>query len=144
MKKRRNNDLLVVQNANSLANHRAQIGRTVEVLVEGASKREMSKAHAQPSAGGVKQLTGRAMTDHIVVFDGNERLIGQTIRVIIDDASSFTLYGRVLTGEGTPSGFKYTTESVRNRAEADDTPSYPAPIEFVPAGETKRIGLPLA
>src|SRR5437763_14643644 len=34
VKKRRNNDLLAAQNANSLADHRAKIGETVEVLVE--------------------------------------------------------------------------------------------------------------
>ena len=39
------------------------------------------------------------MTDHIVVFDGTDRLIGRSVRVTIDDASPFTLYGRVLTDE---------------------------------------------
>src|SRR5437660_9908288 len=38
IKKRRNNDLLAIQNAVSLADHRARIGETVEVLVEGRSK----------------------------------------------------------------------------------------------------------
>ena len=33
------------------------------------------------------------MTDHIVVFDGPDRLIGQTVRVHIDDATAFTLFG---------------------------------------------------
>jgi tRNA-2-methylthio-N6-dimethylallyladenosine synthase len=88
VKKRRNNDLLAVQNANSLADHRAQIGKTVSVLVEGLSKRAKS-------TGNHHQLTGRSMTDHIVVFDAPERLIGQIVDVDIQDASSFTLYGRV-------------------------------------------------
>jgi tRNA-2-methylthio-N6-dimethylallyladenosine synthase len=39
------------------------------------------------------------MTDHIVVFDGAERLIGQTVQVLIGDSSPFTLYGKVLTEE---------------------------------------------
>ena len=38
VKKRRNNDLLAVQNENSRADHRAQVGKTVEVLVEGPSR----------------------------------------------------------------------------------------------------------
>ena len=38
VKKRRNNDLLAIQNAVSLADHRRQVGKTVEVLVEGPSK----------------------------------------------------------------------------------------------------------
>jgi hypothetical protein len=80
------------------------------------------------------------MTDHIVVFDGTDRLIGHSIEVIIDDASSFTLYGRVLTGEGTPMNFEYVPDAARTTAEADDAPSYPAPLEFAP--ET-RIGLPV-
>jgi tRNA-2-methylthio-N6-dimethylallyladenosine synthase len=42
------------------------------------------------------QLTGRTMTDHIVVFDGNERLVGQTVAVHIEDASAFTLFGAVV------------------------------------------------
>ncbi|HUR55236.1 MAG TPA: radical SAM protein, partial [Gemmataceae bacterium] len=94
VKKRRNNDLLAVQNANSLADHRAKIGETVEVLVEGPSKRDAKLARGEAS-----QLVGRSMTDHIVVFDGPERLVGHTVRVAIDDASSFTLYGRAETTE---------------------------------------------
>ena len=39
------------------------------------------------------------MTDHIVVFDGNDRLIGQTLTVKIKEASPFTLYGVAETGE---------------------------------------------
>ncbi len=49
--------------------------------------------------GGPMQLTGRTRTDHIVVFDGNPRLAGQTMQIDIDDATSFTLYGNVVTGE---------------------------------------------
>jgi tRNA-2-methylthio-N6-dimethylallyladenosine synthase len=93
VKKRRNNDLLAVQNANSLADHRPWVGKSVEVLVEGPSR------HGQRSAGPVKQLTGRTMTDHIAVFDGPDRLIGRTVTVDVSDASAFTLYGAVRTGE---------------------------------------------
>jgi tRNA-2-methylthio-N6-dimethylallyladenosine synthase len=93
VKKRRNNDLLAVQNANSLADHRAQVGNTAEVLVEGPSR------IGQKADGPVKQLTGRSMTDHIVVFDGPDRLVGRVVKVHVEDASPFTLYGTVLTGE---------------------------------------------
>ena len=94
VKKRRNNDLLGVQNANSLEDHKQQVGKTAEVLVEGPSKLGVR----QP-AGGVRQLVGRTMTDHIVVFDGHERLIGRTLNVHIREASAFTLYGVANTGE---------------------------------------------
>jgi tRNA-2-methylthio-N6-dimethylallyladenosine synthase len=93
VKKRRNNDLLAVQNVNSLEDHKTRIGNTVEVLVEGPSK----VGERQPA--GVRQLTGRTMTDHIVVFDGHDRLIGQTLKVHIREASPFTLYGVAETGE---------------------------------------------
>src|SRR5262249_39304778 len=90
VKKRRNNDLLAVQNAESLKIHRALVGRTFEVLVEGPSK----KAFNDDSGVGPIQLTGRTNTDHIVVFDGNERLTGQFVSVFIEEASAFTLFGR--------------------------------------------------
>src|SRR5262249_37871351 len=81
VKKRRNNDLLAVQNANSLADHRAQIGTTVEVLVEGPS-RIGDKSDSQ-----VKQLTGRSMTAHMVVCEEPTKLIGRTVRGAVEDAS---------------------------------------------------------
>ncbi len=94
IKKRRNNDLLAIQGTVSFADHRRQIGQTVEVLVEGRSKKALDFGEPGASATGVlPQLTGRTMTDHIVVFDGPDRLTGQTVRVHIDDASSFTLFG---------------------------------------------------
>jgi tRNA-2-methylthio-N6-dimethylallyladenosine synthase len=93
VKKRRNNDLLALQYAVSLADHRARIGSSVEVLVEGPSKTALKHP------GGPTQLTGRTRTDHIVVLEGNERLVGQTVRVTVEDATAFTLFGVVQTGE---------------------------------------------
>jgi tRNA-2-methylthio-N6-dimethylallyladenosine synthase len=95
VKKRRNNDLLAIQNRISLADHRRRIGQTVEVLVEGASKTALK----HETGPGPKQLTGRTMTDHIVVFEGNERLIGQMVQVYIEEATAFTLFGKVVTDE---------------------------------------------
>src|SRR5260370_15442838 len=94
VKKRRNNDLLAIQNRVSLADHRRQLGTTVEVLVEGPSKTALKRDGAGP-----EQLTGRTPTDHIVVFEGNPRLIGQTVPVAIHEATAFTLFGEVVTGE---------------------------------------------
>lgn len=118
LKKRRNNELLAIQNVESLKNHRRQVGRTVEVLVEG-----LSKSALKDGAAGPKQLTGRTNTDHIVVFDGNERLVGQFVDVCIDEASPFTLFGTVVTGEHSGSRL---SESAR-----------------VPEAGPQRIGLPL-
>ena len=96
VKKRRNNDLLAIQSAVSLADHRGRIGQTVEVLVEGPSKNFLKGSGA---ASGPVQLTGRTTTDHIVVFEGNERLTGRTVSVRVREATAFTLFGEVLTGE---------------------------------------------
>ena len=100
VKKRRNNDLLAIQGKVSLADHRRQIGQTVEVLVEGRARRRWilaSRKRQRPVP--IPQLTGRTMTDHIVVFDGTDRLIGQTVQVHIDEATAFTLFGTVVTVE---------------------------------------------
>jgi tRNA-2-methylthio-N6-dimethylallyladenosine synthase len=94
VKRRRNNELLAIQNKVSLEDHRRHVGRTVEVLVEGPSKAALK--HDGP---GPRQLTGRTRTDHIVVFDGNERLVGRTVAVQVEAATAFTLLGRVVTGE---------------------------------------------
>src|SRR5918911_844334 len=47
VKRRRNNDLLAIQSEVSLADHRARVGRTIEVLVEGPSKTAL-KHHPGP------------------------------------------------------------------------------------------------
>jgi tRNA-2-methylthio-N6-dimethylallyladenosine synthase len=95
VKRRRNNDLLAIQNAVGLADHRGRVGQTVEVLVEGPSKTALK----YQSDGPLVQLTGRTRTDHIVVFEGNERLTGNTVQVTIGEATAFTLFGSVVTGE---------------------------------------------
>jgi tRNA-2-methylthio-N6-dimethylallyladenosine synthase len=95
VKKRRNNDLLAIQSAVSLADHLTWVGRTVEVLVEGPSKTALK----QETGNGPLQLTGRTRTDHIVVFEGNARLTGQTVPVAVEEATAFTLFGTVVTGE---------------------------------------------
>ncbi len=101
-KRRRNNDLLVAQNRQSLAIHRAFIGKDVEVLVEGPSltaKRE-SKRQGQPYAPDAPvQMTGHSMHDLITVFDGMPRLAGSLVRVRIEEATAFTLFGQIVTSE---------------------------------------------
>ncbi len=93
VKRRRNKDLLEVQDANSLADHREWIGREVQVLVEGPSRQ------GSRDAGPVRQLVGRTMTDHIAVFTGPERLVGQVVTVDVHDCGGFALHGTVRTGE---------------------------------------------
>ncbi len=97
VKKRRNNDLLALQSTISREDNRRLLGKTFEVLVEGPSK---SAGSVEGQDGrGLGQLAGRTWCDRIVVFDGHERLIGRFVPVTIEDASSVTLFGRVLTTE---------------------------------------------
>ena len=57
------------------------VGQTVEILVEGPSKRNLAR------------MMGRTRSNKIVVFDGAERHRGQVMDVRVTRAGSFTLYG---------------------------------------------------
>lgn len=92
VKKRRNNELLAIQNAISEADNQQFLGQAVEVLVEGVSK----QGGADPDAH-VVQMTGRTNCDRIVVFSGNRRQAGQLLSVTIYDVSAHTLFGEVVT-----------------------------------------------
>jgi len=93
VKKRRNNQLLAVQNAISEEDNEPFVGRCVEVLVEGPSK----SAQKQDDGAQQLQLVGRTHCDRIVVFEGNRRQIGQLLDVTVYDANAFTLFGSVVT-----------------------------------------------
>ncbi|MGC8638483.1 MAG: tRNA (N6-isopentenyl adenosine(37)-C2)-methylthiotransferase MiaB [Isosphaeraceae bacterium] len=93
VKKQRNNELLAVQAAISLEDNRDLIGREVQVLVEGPSRTTARKA----GWDGIDQLTGRTSCDRIMVLRGHESLVGQMVRVWIEDASAVTLFGQVAT-----------------------------------------------
>ena len=88
----RNNELLAVQTAICFEENRPFVGKTVEVLVEGESRTSQRSNFTGP-----KQLTGRTTCDRIVVFEGNERLVGQFVPIQIQDASAVTLFGEVVT-----------------------------------------------
>jgi tRNA-2-methylthio-N6-dimethylallyladenosine synthase len=122
MKRRRNNDLLAIQNQVSLADHRAQVGRTVEVLVEGPSKTALK----QEAGSGPVQLTGRSRTDHIVVFEGNERLAGRVVQVAVQEATAFTLFGTVVTHEQVGVAAEQNKEPMALRA----SPPQPGRVEL--------------
>jgi tRNA-2-methylthio-N6-dimethylallyladenosine synthase len=93
IKRRRNNELLAIQNAISAEDNQVFLGREVTILVEGPSK--TSQKHA--AEGHALQLVGRTNCDRIVVFEGNPRQIGQFLPVVIYDANAFTLFGEVVT-----------------------------------------------
>ncbi|HSU67715.1 MAG TPA: tRNA (N6-isopentenyl adenosine(37)-C2)-methylthiotransferase MiaB [Tepidisphaeraceae bacterium] len=108
MKRRRNNELLAVQQEVCVANNRQMVGKTVQVLVEGESKLVTKPAY--PRSGGVElaweqraavaevvrvQLTGRTRGDQVLAFDGDSSLKGRLIDVEIVDARNLTLFGRL-------------------------------------------------
>jgi len=74
-------------NAHALAISRAMVGSTQTVLVEGPSKKDPD------------ELTGKTENMRSVNFAGPKRLIGQFIDVVVTEAMSNSLRGRVATGE---------------------------------------------
>ena len=94
VKRERNRHLLGIQNDISEEDNQKFLGATVDVLVEGPSKKVDLKT-IEP--GTPMQLTGRTHCDRIVVFDGTERLVGNTIPIGIFDVTAHTLIGTVIT-----------------------------------------------
>lgn len=96
VKKRRNNEMLKVQNEVSEEDNAEFIGKEVEVLVEGPSKSAL-KANEATGDSLAEQLMGRSNCDRIVVFDGNPRLAGTLARVEIFDVTPTTMIGSIVT-----------------------------------------------
>ena len=83
-KVRRLNEIIALQQELSLASNQREIGRTVEVLVEGFSKR----SH--------EDMYGRTSQYKTVVFPRAGRHIGELVQVRIKSASAATLLGEVV------------------------------------------------
>ena len=81
---RRLNELIALQNELSAASNRKDVGKIVEVLAEGPSKRSR------------EQLCGRTEQNKMVVFDRKAYRPGDIVRVRITDSSSATLLGEAL------------------------------------------------
>ena len=79
--------LLEVQDSISSQDNQASLGKTVDVLVEGVSKKNKSKEKT------INQLVGRTVEDKIVIFQGPIELTGQIEKVKITRATSLTLFG---------------------------------------------------
>jgi tRNA-2-methylthio-N6-dimethylallyladenosine synthase len=90
VKRRRNNELLAVQNAICLEDNQAWFGRRAEILVEGPSKVSRKR-----DSGDTVQLVGRTRCDRIVVFDGPQGLAGQILELDIVAVDAFTLFGKL-------------------------------------------------
>lgn len=79
VKEDRNQRLLTLANEIAARRYEALVGRTVQILVEGPSKRP-------------ERMMGRTRCGKIVVFDGGERHRGQLMDVRVTKAGTFTLY----------------------------------------------------
>jgi tRNA-2-methylthio-N6-dimethylallyladenosine synthase len=81
VKEARNQDLLKVVDALAKAKSAELVGKRVEILCEGASKRN------------TERLTGRTPGNKVVILEGGERHVGQVFEVEITRSTGFTLYG---------------------------------------------------
>lgn len=93
VKKRRNIELLAVQEKISDELSRQFLVKEVKVLVEGLSRKPHLKSPREDSN---PQLIGRTAKDYIVVFNGPESLAGEFARVKITKTSALTLFGELI------------------------------------------------
>ena len=94
LKEKRNQDLLEVVNKSNRRLLERLVGSQVEVLCEGPSKTNRAR------------LMGRTRTNKIVVFEGDNELIGELVNIQIERANGFSLYGtliKVAHASGLPS-----------------------------------------
>jgi tRNA-2-methylthio-N6-dimethylallyladenosine synthase len=81
IREERHRRLLTTMNEIGRRKHGACVGRTMQILVEGPSRKNPAR------------MTGRTRCNKIVIFEGAERHRGQLLEVRIERAGSFTLYG---------------------------------------------------
>jgi len=81
IREERNHRLLELVNEIAARKYDGFIGRQVQILVEGPSKKNAAR------------YTGRTRCNRIVLFDGSARHQGQLMDVKIERTGSFTLYG---------------------------------------------------
>ena len=81
-KEERNQDLLRLVNDSTRRAGESLVGQCVEVLCEGPSKTNPAR------------LMGRTRTNKIVVFGGDDELVGELADVRIERANGFSLYGK--------------------------------------------------
>jgi tRNA-2-methylthio-N6-dimethylallyladenosine synthase len=81
VKNERLNEIIKLQNELSLASNIADLGKVVEVLVEGYSKRSK------------EELVGRTSQNKVCVFPAGEHKVGDYVMVKVETCSSATLKG---------------------------------------------------
>ncbi len=88
VKETRNRIALNALNESMLEQNRRLVGDTVEVLVEGRSKRNPQR------------LTGRTRDNKIVFFEGPKEAVGQLLPIRIDRVTVVALYGNIAAERG--------------------------------------------
>ena len=83
-KVRRLNEIIALQNQLSLESNQKEIGKVVEVLVEGYSKRSR------------EDMYGRTSQYKTVVFPREGRHVGEVVKVLVEEASAATLKGKMV------------------------------------------------
>jgi tRNA-2-methylthio-N6-dimethylallyladenosine synthase len=92
VKQHRNVKLLEVISEIAEEDNKRFLGQTLEVLVEGPSKKpHLNKAENQNNP----QLIGRTAHDHIVVFNGPESLTGRFVNVTVTKTAPLTLFAKL-------------------------------------------------
>lgn len=86
VKSRRLEEIIALQNRLSVESNRRDIGKVMEVLVEGISKKKKS------------EYFGRSAQNKMVVFPKGNLQFGDLVRVKINDATQTTLIGEVVEG----------------------------------------------
>lgn len=84
VKQRRLQEIIDIQRAGALVRNQSDIGRRHLVLVENESKRSADK------------LSGRTDTNKVVILDRKDFKPGDYVEVVINDATSATLFGEGL------------------------------------------------
>jgi tRNA-2-methylthio-N6-dimethylallyladenosine synthase len=83
IKKRRLSEIITLQQKSSLFHMKQFVGKTVEILIEGDSKKSSD------------QWMGRNSQNAVAVFPKGNEQIGDTVMVYIEDCTSATLIGRL-------------------------------------------------
>jgi len=102
IKRRRNNEMLQLQNEISEEDNAEFIGQEVEVLVEGPSKHSQKGIGVDGTDKAHLQLVGRTSCDRIVVFAGTHNLAGSLTKVAVHDCTATTLIGNRVSQECKP------------------------------------------
>jgi len=84
IKTRRLNEIINVQNRLSARSKRKDVGKIVEVLIEGTSKRSS------------EYLSGRTSQNKVVVFPAGSHRKGEFVKVLVERCTSATLIGRIV------------------------------------------------